>query len=197
MTSRTPQYPILNLIKDRWSSRAMSSQPLSDQEIRSLFEAARWAPSSYNNQPWRFIIAQRDTPEWNTFLELLYEPNRVWAHRAGILIVVISRTLFFFNDTFSRTHSFDTGAALENLALQGSDMGLVVHGMEGFDYERAKTVLKIPTEYAVEAMFAIGKPAPITVLPEILQSREVPSDRKPVKDLVYKGTFGTSFHEEK
>ena len=195
MSSRKSDYSIVDLIKDRWSPRAMSGEPISDKELFTLFEAARWAPSSYNNQPWRFIYAKRDTPEWELFLELLYEPNRVWAQRAGALVVVISRTLFFFNDTPSRTHSFDTGAAVENFALQGSSMGLVIHGMEGFDYERAQTVLEIPADYAVEALFAVGKPGPLSLLPENVQLRETPSDRKPVKELVYKGSFGRGSHD--
>jgi len=195
MTLRKSDYPILNLIKDRWSPRAMSGEPMSDQELFTLFEAARWAPSSYNNQPWRFIYAKRETPEWEVLFELLDEPNKVWAKRASALVVVISRTLFFFNDTPSRTHAFDTGAAMENFALQGSSMGLIVHGMEGFDYARAHTVLEIPADYAVEALFAVGRPGAVSLLPENVQLRETPSDRKPVKELVYKGSFGKGFHD--
>ncbi len=191
MSERAPQYPILDLIRDRWSPRAMSGESISQEELYSLFEAARWAPSSYNNQPWFFIYADRDSADWDLFLDLTYPPNRIWVYRAAVLIVVLSRTLFFYDDRYSRTHSFDTGAATENLALQGNAMGFVVHGMEGFDYDRAHTVLEIPKEYQVEAMFAIGKPGPIDVLSEELQQREKKSDRKPIKDFVFKGRFGT------
>ena len=190
MSERTPHYPILDLIRDRWSPRAMTGEPISQDELFSLFEAARWAPSSYNNQPWAFIYATRESPEWNLFLDLMYPPNRAWAHRASVLIVIISRTLYFYDDRYSRTHSFDTGAAAENLALQGYSMGVVVHGMAGFDYDRAHTELAIPEEYQVEAMFAIGKPGPRSVLTEELQQREKRSDRKPVTDFVFKGQFG-------
>lgn len=190
MAERKAAYPILDLIRDRWSARAMSGEPLSHEELYTLFEAARWAPSSYNNQPWTFIWADRDSSDWEIFLGLLVEPNRVWAQQAGVLLVVLSRTLFFYNDTYSRTHSFDTGAAVENLALQGHAMGLVVHGMEGFDYERARVVLEVPQEYTIEAMFVLGKPGPLSVLSEDLRKREMPSDRKPVDQFIFRGRFG-------
>ncbi len=190
MTERKTAYPILEVIRDRWSSRAMSGESLTKEELFTLFEAARWAESSYNNQPWTFIYADRESPQWGLFLDLLASTNRVWAQRAGALMVVLSRTLFFYDDRFSRTHSFDTGAAAENLAIQGCSMGLVVHGMEGFDYDRARVVLEVPQEYAIEAMFAVGKPGPLSVLPEELQKREKPSDRKPIEQFVFKGTFG-------
>ncbi len=190
MQKRKAAYPILDLLKDRWSPRAMAGESLSHEELYTLFEAARWAPSSFNNQPWSFVHADRDSEYWNTFLDLLTPQNRRWADKAGVLIVVLSRSLFFYDDRPSRTHSFDTGAALENLALQGYSMGLVVHGMEGFDYERAHQVLKAPKEYTVEAIFAVGKPSSLSVLPEELQVREKPSDRKPIEQFVFKGIFG-------
>jgi nitroreductase len=188
--NRVPEYPIIDLLSDRWSPRAMSGEPLTHDELFTLFEAARWAPSSYNNQPWRYIYAQTGTPEFAVFLDLLVESNRIWAVRAGALILMISRSLFFYNDAPSRTHSFDAGAAAENLALQGYSMGLVVHGMEGFDYDRARTVLGVPNDYTIEALFAVGRKGDVTQLPEKLQQRETPSDRKPVEELVFKGAFG-------
>ena len=189
MNERKTDYPLLDLLRDRWSSRAMSGESLSHDELFSLFEAARWAQSSYNNQPWRFIYAERESPQWDTFLDLLSPPNKIWAHRADVLIVVISRDFYTYDDRYSRTHSFDAGAAAENLSLQGYSMGLIVHGMEGFDYDRAKEILAIPKEYTVEAMFAVGKPGEVSALPEELQKREMRSDRKPFKDFVFKGSF--------
>ena len=191
MTKRHADYPILELLLDRHSPRAMSGEPIMHDELMTLFEAARWAPSSYDHQPWRFIYAHRDTPEWNGLFALLKEANAVWAQRAGVLLVVLSHHYFEYDNSYSRTHSFDAGAALENLALQGYSMGLVVHGMEGFDYERARTELGVPDEYTVEAMFAIGRPGPISQLPEPLQARESnPTDRLKVQDLIYLGRFG-------
>ncbi len=181
------------MFTNRWSPRAMSGDALTDVEFLPLFEAARWAPSSYNNQPWRFIVAKRNTPEWQVLFGLMGEFNQSWAKNAALLVVVISRVNFEHNDKPSRTHSFDTGSAWENLALEGSNRGLVVHGMEGFDYDKAKIDLNIPNDFAVEAMVAIGKPGKKEDLPEQLQEKETPSTRKPLKDVLFNGFFGRSF----
>lgn len=186
---RSSPYPLEPLILTRWSPRAMSGESISHDELMTLFEAARWAPSAYNNQPWRFIYARRDTSHWNTLFNLLVPFNQEWCTRAAVLILVLSRTTFAYNGKPSRTHSFDTGAAVENLALQGHAMGLVVHGMEGFDYDRARAIFAIPDEYTVEALFAVGRPASPDVLSPELKAREVPSDRKPIAEFVTEGTF--------
>lgn len=167
----------------------MTGEEISDAELMSLFEAARWAPSSYNNQPWRFIYAKRNTTYWKKFFSLMVEFNQGWAQNAAALVVVISKKTFDHNGNPSRTHSFDAGAAWENLALEGSHRGLVVHGMEGFDYDKAQKELGIPQDYCVEAMIAIGKHAPKESLPDALQEREVPSQRKPLKEIVMEGMF--------
>lgn len=186
---RHAEYPIANNILNRWSPRAMSGKPISDEQLMTLFEAARWAPSSYNNQPWHFIYAFRNTPAWHTLFDLMVPFNQSWAINAAVLIVLISRNTFFLNNKPSRTHSFDAGAAWENLALQGSMMGLVVHGMEGFDYDKAKKILHIPEDYTVEAMIAVGHPGRKEDLPEQLRDREKPSDRKKVKEFISEGVF--------
>ena len=136
---RKPTYSIHPFILNRWSPRAMSGEELTDEELLPLFEAARWAPSSYNNQPWRFLYAKRNTKHWNTFFSLLGEFNQSWCKNAAVLIVVISHQNFEHNNKPSRTHHFDTGAAWENLALEATHRGLVAHGMEGFEYEKART----------------------------------------------------------
>ena len=189
---RQPDHPVETLIYRRWSPRAMSGERLSKAELASLFEAARWAPSSFNEQPWRFVYAERGGEHWPHFFDLLTEGNRRWAAAAAVLIVVLSRTTFERNGNPSRTHSYDTGAAWQNLALQGSRMGLVVHGMAGFDYEKARDVLEVPAEFSVEAMIAAGRPAPVAVLPQSLREREVPSGRKPVAELAFPGVFGAA-----
>ncbi len=190
MSGRKADYPILDVILNRWSPRAMSGEPISHSELLSLFEAARWAPSSFNHQPWRFIYALRDTPEWTTFFNLLVPSNQLWTKNAAVLILALSHKYFEYNDNYSRTHSLDTGAATENLAIQGHAMGLVVHGMEGFDYDKARIDLSIPEDYDVEALYAIGRPGPLSVLPPELQKREFPSDRLKIEDLIFKGSFG-------
>lgn len=189
MQERKAEYSILPVILNRRSSRAMTGEDLSDTELMTLFEAARWAQSSYNNQPWRFVYAKKGTPYWNNLLDLLVPANKVWAKNAAVLIMVISHTLFEYNSKPSRTHTFDAGAALQNLALQGTSMGLVVHGMEGFDYEKARMVAEVPADYAVEALFAVGRHGNIDQLPQALQAREIPTDRKPLTDLVFEGMF--------
>lgn len=188
-TDRKADYPVLPVILHRWSPRAMSGEEISKEELMTLFDAARWAPSSYNGQPWRFLYAARNSSYFNTFLELLMEGNRGWCKNAAVLLVVISRNTFEANGKPERTHTYDTGAAWQNLALQGSSMGLVVHGMEGFDYEKAKKTLKIPDDFQVEAMAAIGKPAPKETLPPEQQKREAPSSRKPIAEIAMEGHF--------
>jgi nitroreductase len=186
---RKTEYGVDERFLNRWSPRAMSGGLIEEETLLTLFEAARWAPSSNNNQPWRFLYARRETEFWPLFLDLLTEGNRIWAIRAAVLIVIISKMSFDFNDKPSRTHSFDAGAAWENLALQGALKGLVVHAMQGFDYDRAKEVLDIPDGYQVEAMVALGKPGLKEDLPENLREREFPSGRKNLVDLVAEGLF--------
>lgn len=189
VSGRNAKHPINSLILHRWSPRALSEKPVTHEELMALFEAARWAPSSYNNQPWRFVYAYRNTPEWNNLFHLLVDFNQSWADKAGVLVVIISKKTFDFNGKPSRTHSFDTGASWQNLALQAFDMGLVAHGLEGFDYDQAKQVLGIPEGYQVEAMCAIGHHGKKEDLSEELQVREIPSDRKPLAEIAFEGRF--------
>lgn len=186
---RTPTHPIQSFILNRWSSRAMSGEALTDEELMSLFEAARWAPSSYNNQPWRFIYAKRDSEHWQDLFDLMVEFNQGWANNAAALVVVISKKTFDHNGSPSATHAFDTGAAWENLALEASARGLVAHGMQGFDYEAARTKLNIADDHEVHAMIAIGKPGEKQNLPLDLQEKEVMSDRRPLSQIVMEGKF--------
>lgn len=155
-------------------------------------EAARWAPSSYNLQPWRLLHARRDTADWPRFLGLLNDFNRSWAHRAAALIVFVSRTENVGPDgvqTAAPTHAFDTGAASALLALQATRSGWAAHGMIGFDKERARTELRVPEEYAVQAAYAIGRRGDATLLPEELRAREVPSGRLPLAEIALPGGF--------
>jgi nitroreductase len=188
---RSSSYEINPLILNRWSPRSMTGEKLSYEELMSLFEAARWAPSSANSQPWRFIYATRDTEEWNTLFNLLVDLNKIWAKDAAVLIVVVSKKEFEYIGKVipSITHQFDTGAAWENLALEATSRGLVVHGIAGFDYERARRDLGIPNTYEVLAMIAIGKRGLKESLPPALKEREVPSDRKPLEQIVMNGRF--------
>jgi nitroreductase len=187
--ARRPDHPVEELFLDRWSPRAMSGEPLAQEELLTLFEAARWAPSSYNNQPWRILYARRDTEHWPLFFGLLVDANKVWAKEAAVLLLFVSKTTLDRTGEPYPTHSFDTGAAWENLALQGWLKGLVVHGMQGFDYERARAELKVPEGFRVEAMAAVGRPGDPARLPEKVRERERPSGRRPLSETVCEGPF--------
>jgi nitroreductase len=186
--TRQPDFPIDALFLRRWSARAMAGTPLAPLELMTLLEAARWAPSSGNGQPWRFVYALPGEAFFAGFLDLLVPGNRVWCERAGALLVVLSRTVRGEGKPM-RTHSFDAGAAWMSLALQGASLGLVVHAMEGFDYDRAATLVAAPEGHAVEAMVAVGHPGDVGDLPEYLRAREVPSGRERVTTFAYAGRF--------
>lgn len=187
--SRESTYPINPLILNRWSPRAMTGEDLDNEEIMSLFEAARWAPSSYNNQPWRFIYAKRNTEHWERMFSLLADGNKSWAKNSALLVVVISRKNFEYNEKPARTHQFDTGSAWENLALEAFSRGIVAHGMQGFDYDKARSDLEIPIDFEVMAMIAMGKKGPRENLPPELKEKEQLTDRKPLKDIVMEGIY--------
>ncbi len=186
---RKTEHPIQSLILNRWSPRSMSGEEISEKELMALFEAARWAPSSYNNQPWRFLYTWKNTPSWPLFFNLMVDFNKGWTKNASVLVLALSSKRFEHNGKPCRTHSFDTGAAWMALALEGAARGLVVHGMEGFDYERAAKDLEIPDDHQVEALIAIGKRAPTEDLPKELQEREKPSERNPVGAFAIEGKF--------
>ncbi len=187
--ARKAGHSINSIFTKRWSPRSMTGEEISDDELMSLFEAARWAPSSFNNQPWRFIYSKRTGSHWSKFLDLLNEGNRTWAKDAGVLVVIISGKNFEYNEKPSVTHQFDAGAAWENLALEASIRGIVAHGMQGFDYQKAKDILNIPDSFDVLAMIAIGKRGPIDKLPPTLRQVEHPNDRKPLKEIIMEGSF--------
>ena len=187
--SRTADHPIEELFLKRWSPRAMTGEALSEAELNTLFEAARWAPSTRNEQEWRFLYAHNGSEHWQTFFDLLAEGNQAWCDKASVLVVIVSHTKFAMNDSHNPVHSFDCGAAFENLALQGAAMDLVIHGMAGFDYDKAKNDLNVPNDYNVEAMIAIGKPGDPAELPEPLREREQPSGRKPISEITCEGSF--------
>jgi len=188
-TDRKSDYPISPMILHRWSPRAMTGEPITQEELFSLFEAARWAPSCYNNQPWIFIYGMRGTEAWNRLYDLLVSYNKEWTKNSAALVVVVSKNNFYHNNKPALTHSFDTGAAWMAMALEGNSKNLVVHGMGGFDYAAAKKNLKIPEDYTVEAMVAIGKPAPKETLSKEIQEKEFPSGRRPVSEFAMEGFF--------
>ena len=186
---RKANYDIQKLILNRWSPRAMSGKELSDDEFLPLIEAARWAPSQFNGQPWRFVYAKRNTAHWQKFFDLMGEFNQAWTKNAAVLIVLVSKKTFDYNNKPCSTHSFDSGAAWENLAIEGTARGLVVHAMSGFDHEKAAEAINLPEDHKVECMIAIGKPGKKDDLPEKMQERETPSDRRPLEEIAIEGGF--------
>jgi nitroreductase len=186
---RTTDYDIEPIFPRRWSPRAMSGESLTREETLRLFAAARWAPSTYNEQEWRFLYALRDGQHWDRFFGLLVEQNQAWCKAAALLGCVVSHRVFERNGKPNRVHTFDAGLAYMSLALQGSAMGLVVHGMMGFDFDRARETLAVPEDYSVDAMFAVGRPGDPQELPEKLREQETPSDRKPVDAIICEGPF--------
>jgi nitroreductase len=181
-----PQFPA------RWSPRAFTGEAIADETLMTMFEAARWAPSCFNMQPWRFLYAKKDGPHWLTFLNLLIPYNQMWAKEASVLGVVVSKTLLErpnVDPMPAHSHSYDAGAAWMSLALQASKLGWAAHGMIGFDIPRSYLELHVPEHHRVEAAFAIGKPTTADVLPEPFASREHPSDRQPLAEMVLEGGF--------
>ncbi len=187
--SRKTEFPVNAFLTDRWSPRAMSGEAILKDELMSLLDAARWAPSCYNEQPWRYVYGMKGTPAWNALFSLLVDFNKGWVKNAGALLLVLSRKLSTKNNQTFETHAFDTGASAAYLALQGSAMGLVVHAMAGFDYERARKDFKLAEYINVEAMIAVGKPGEKTVLAPELADREVPSGRKPIAEFAFEGEY--------
>ena len=188
LNGRTTKYEIDDQFLNRHSPRALSGEKLSEEELMTLFDAARWAPSSYNIQPWRFIYAMRETPEFETMFSLLVDFNKNWCVNASALVVAISQKTDDKNRP-NPTHSFDTGSAWENLALQANKMNLVAHGMSGFDFKIAAEKLGVPDDYNVEMMFAVGRHGKIENLPEAMRGGETPNDRRPLDQTIFPGKF--------
>ncbi|HZE96455.1 MAG TPA: nitroreductase family protein [Planctomycetota bacterium] len=189
---RRADFDILPLFLNRWSPRAMTGEPLGDDELFPLFEAARWAPSSYNSQLWRFIVARRQEPgDFQTLLKLMWPVNQAWVKEAAAILCVISRQRFESDERPSVTHVFDAGAAWENLALEAARRRLVAHGIEGFDYDQARQELGVPADYDILAMIALGRRGPAEQLPENARAAEHPNQRRPLSEILFRGRFGS------
>ncbi len=193
MNQRVADYPIDQLFLDRWSPRAFTGESIPEAELFSLLEAARWAPSSYNSQPWRFLYARRDTPHWERFLKLLIEFNRSWAQHAAALLFVVSKSTLLppGKDTEipSHSHSFDAGSAFACLSLQAARSGWAAHGMVGADFDQAFADLRVPQGYRVEAAVAIGRRGDPSILPEPMRAREQPNGRMKLAEIAFEGGF--------
>lgn len=189
---RQTTYPVDPLFLKRWSPRAFLPQPMPFQDLASMFEAARWAPSAWNRQPWRFHYALRDDNHWLPFLNLLDPFNRSWAKNASALIFVASERAHLDRNQVLRdnpSHSFDTGAACSMFSLQATALGYHAHTVAGLDYQQARTVLAIPANFDVQVAIAVGRRANPETLPSELQKREQPSSRHPQHHHFFAGPF--------
>lgn len=185
-------YPLHDLVANRWSPLAFSERIVSEGDLKILFEAARWAPSCYNDQPWHFIYAHRAQQEaFDRILGCLAETNQLWASRAAVLVISVTRTSFSANGKPNAWAWHDVGLAVGNLLTQATAMGIYVHQMGGFDRAKAKDTLGVPDGHEAVTAFAIGYPGDPEILPEALRARELaPRQRKPQDQFVFPGTWG-------
>ena len=179
------------LILARWSPRSFSDRPVSTHDLLVLLDAARWAASSYNEQPWRFIVARNSDGElYDRILGLLAPFNQLWAKSAPVLLIAVAKRHFTHNGSSNLHSMHDTGAALAQLALQATAIGLHTHGMAGFDRDRAQVELNIPEEFEPVTAVALGYAGSPDLLPEPYKERELsPRQRKPLNDIVFGGRW--------
>jgi nitroreductase len=193
MSPRTPGHPIDPLFLERWSPRAFDGSEMPDSDLMTIFEAARWAPSAFNSQPWRFLYAKRGDGDWARFLSLLIPWNQGWAHSASVLIYILSDSTPMTGKDgtpqTSHSHSFDAGAAWACLALQATKMGYHAHGMSGIQQELARTELGVPERWRIEAAAVVGRIGDPAMLDDKLRARETPSGRKGLEEFAFRGGF--------
>jgi nitroreductase len=183
-----PTLPAVHeLIRNRWSPRAFSEQSVSAQDLATILDAGRWAASSYNEQPWRFIVAPKEhAADFQKLLGLLVPFNQAWAKSAAVLMLIVAKKTFTHNSTPNGYALHDAGAALATMALQATSLGIYVHGMAGFDHDRARTEIGIPDDFAVAAFAALGYLGSPDQLPEGARQQELaPRTRKPLSELAF------------
>jgi nitroreductase len=182
-----------DIFRVRWSPRSFSSRPVPADVLAIILDAGRWAASSYNEQPWRFIVATQDDPaSFQALLSCLMPFNQEWAKHAPVLILTAARTNFSHNETPNRYAIHDTGAALAYIMLQATAAGLQSHAMAGFDGDKAREACGIPPEFEIGAVVAIGYPdSPEKLTNDQMKQQELaPRTRKPISELAFKGRFG-------
>lgn len=195
MSGRTApaRHDIAPMIAERWSARAISDQMVESKLVLQMLEAARWAPSCFGDEPWRFIVwdRYRDAQSWESAASILAEKNQLWARSAPVLILSLADSEFERNGKPNRWGQYDTGAATENLHLQGVAMGLVVHQMGGFDVDAARKQFAIPERFTPMAMIAVGYPGDLEDLDESFRDGETaPRQRRPLTELAYQDRWG-------
>jgi nitroreductase len=190
----TPDHPIHELLTRRWSPYAFADRPVSDDDLRCLFEAARWAASSYNEQPWRYIVARKsDGEEFDRLLSCLVEPNQLWAKAAPVLALGCVSLNFERNGKPNAAAIHDLGLASASLTLEATARGLHVHQMIGILPEKAREVYRVPEGVEPKTALAIGYLGDVNALPESLKPRDLaPRQRKPLREFVFGGQWGTA-----
>jgi nitroreductase len=189
---RQPDHPVALKFLERWSPRSFTGLAMTEAEVMTLLEAARWAPSASNIQPWRFVWALRGEHGFAAIQETLTGNNPLWAGQAAALIVMVSKDSFASRDGVeiaNRTAGFDTGAAWMSLVLQAQTMGLVCHAMGGFAPDRLAAAINLPGDHSLHCVVAVGEQGSAEALPETLREREKPSGRRPLADLALHGAF--------
>ena len=189
---RHPDHPVDPIFPGRWSPRAFDRSEIPDADLMTIFEAARWAPSAFNFQPWRFLYARRESADWPRFLACLMPFNQVWAQNAAVLVYICSDTLIEMKPgqpSPSHTHSFDAGAAWASMALQATMLGYHAHGMAGVEWARVQEELKVPARFRIDAACVFGRTGSLDILDEKNRGREFPSDRRPVGESAFAGDF--------
>jgi nitroreductase len=186
------EHEILDLLRRRWSPHAFDARPVEADKLHRVLEAARWAMSSYNEQPWNYIIGTKDHPEdWQRLFDCLEEGNRAWAHTAPVLMLSVASLKFARNGTPNREAQHDVGAASAMMTIQATAEGLFVHQMAGFKMAQARQTFQIPDDHEPMAAIAMGYPGDINVLPENLKQRTLgPRVRKPLSQIVFRGKWG-------
>jgi len=192
--NRKADHEIDPLFLERWSARSFKPEAMPEEHLLTMFEAARWAQSASNNQPWRFSYALRDNGSWGQYLGFLIDSNRAWSQNASAIVIVVSKSHTSPTDgsepKFNRTHDFDTGAATQAFTLQATMLGYIAHPMAGIDVDAIQQAFGLqPDDYTVECMIAVGKLAPKQDLPEKYQARETQSQRKPLWEIAFKDGF--------
>lgn len=191
---RTADHPVEPLFVSRWSPRAFDGSAMPETDLKIILEAARWAPSAFNIQPWRFVYALRGDGNWETLVNLLNPFNRDWAQHASTLVYLFSDTLIDGKEgaepRASGSHSFDAGAAWGQAALQATALGYHAHAMAGILKDEINAALGVPARFKPEVGFAIGHRADASILPDGLKDREQPSPRKPLSEIAFSGKFG-------
>ncbi len=192
------QTPITEVIANRWSGRAYDAEKaVTQQQIVSMLEAARWAPSCFGDQPWRLIVWDKNTDStaWQQAFDCLVPGNQAWVKDAPILVLVCADTLFAHNQKPNRFAQYDTGAAAENLCLQAQALGLMAHQMGGYDADAARKAFNVPEQYTLMAMISVGHPADVLSLTgEVLARETAPRSRKPLETLFFAGTWNSAIN---